>query len=147
MIADEIEAAERAAVAEEALSWLGTAYHHHARIKGVGVDCAQLLCGVYEACGLVKPVETGAYAVDWHLHHSEEKFSGWMAQYAHLVQDGPLKVGDVCLWRFGRTFSHGSIYVGDDLFVHSYIGRGVMLSRLAEEPLAGRAMQHWSFWA
>lgn len=33
---------QRAAVAQEALAWLGTPYHHHARIKGVGVDCAQI---------------------------------------------------------------------------------------------------------
>lgn len=147
MIPLELVEAERADVATEALTWLGTPYHHHGRIKGVGVDCAQLLCAVFESVGLVPKIETGPYAVDWHLHHSEEVFSNWLAKYATLKPAGEvLQVGDVCLWRFGRTFSHGSIYVGDDLFIHAYIGRGVILSRTNEDPLGGRQMQHWSFW-
>ena len=139
------EAEQRAAVAAEALSWLGTGYHHHARIKGVGVDCAQLLIGVFSACGLVPAIETGHYPVDWHMHRSEEMFSGWLARYAKLAQD-PMRAGDIVLWRFGRTFSHGSIHVGNDLLVHAYVRRGVIVSRIGEEPLDGRAMQHWSMW-
>jgi cell wall-associated NlpC family hydrolase len=139
-------------VAQEALTWLGTPYHHHARIKGVGVDCVQLLCGVFEAVGLVPPITTGHYPVDWHLHHSEEVFSGSLDQYAHLRSPGTTpQVGDMLLFQFGRTFSHGSIVVGHDsdgavLLVHSYVKRGVIVSRLTEDPLAGRAMQHWSLW-
>ena len=141
------EATQRAAVATEALTWLGTGYHHHGRIKGVGVDCAQLLCAVFEACGLVPHIETGMYPVDWHLHRNEELFSAWLRQYAHCCEPGePVQAGDVLLFKFGRTFSHGSICVGDDLLVHAYVKRGVMLSRLTEEPLAGREIQHWSFW-
>lgn len=139
------ELQQRAAVAGEALAWLGTPYHHHARLKGVGVDCAQLLCGVFEACGLVDPIDTGHYPVDWHMHRNEEVFSEWLGRFAMQV-DGPLDLGDVCLFRFGRTFSHGSIYVGDGLLIHAYIDRGVILSRPTEEPLDGRVMQHWSFW-
>ncbi len=143
----QIEATERESVALEALAWLGTPYHHHGRIKGVGVDCAQLLCAVFEACGLVAPVDLGTYAVDWHLHHNEEKFSGGMAQHAHQPDPArDIALGDVLLFKFGRTFSHGSIYVGDGLLVHAYIGRGVILSRITDEPLEGREVQHWSFW-
>lgn len=138
---------EREAVATEARSWIGTPYHHHARIKGVGVDCAQLLCGVFEACGLVSPIDTGTYAVDWHLHRSEEMFSAWCARYAKAQAQGTdLRLGDVFLFKYGRTFSHGSIYVGDGLLVHAYLRRGVILSRANEDPLDGREMQHWSFW-
>ena len=32
------EAETRAAIVAEAMSWIGTPYHSHARIKGVGVD-------------------------------------------------------------------------------------------------------------
>jgi cell wall-associated NlpC family hydrolase len=144
---ENLELSQREAVASEAMTWINTPYHHHGRIKGVGVDCAQLLCAVYEACGLVEPVDPGMYAIDWHLHHSEEQFSGWMRKYAALQLDRALLgLGDVVLFKYGRTFSHGSIYVGDGLFVHSYVNRGVMLSRAHEDPLNGRDMQHWSFW-
>ena len=33
---------------QEALTWLGTPYHHQGRVKGVGVDCGTLICEVYE---------------------------------------------------------------------------------------------------
>ena len=135
----------REAVVAEALTWLGTSYHHHARIKGVGVDCAHLLCAVFESCGLVPHIDPGNYAPDWHLHRNEEIFSGWLEKYAKPATDG-IGLGDVLLFRYGRTFSHGSIYVGDQQFIHSSIGRGVILSRWVEDPLAGREYQHWSFW-
>jgi NlpC/P60 family putative phage cell wall peptidase len=140
----------RAQVVKEAHTWIGTPYHHHARIKGVGVDCVQLLCGVFEACGLVPHVDTGFYPVDWHLHRSEELFVKALGPHATQLQPAaPRAPGDVFLFRYGRTFSHGAIYVGDDsdghgLLVHSYIGRGVILSGFHEEPLAGRVFQHWS---
>lgn len=137
---------QRVAVAGEALTWLGTPYHHHAQIKGAGVDCAQLLIGVFSACGLVPAIQTGHYATDWHMHRNDELFSAWLRQYAHPAPGEVPGLGDVWLWRYGRTFSHGSIYVGGGLFAHAYIGRGVILSRATEEPLDGRAAQRWSLW-
>ena len=140
------EAQQRAAVVDEAMTWIGTSYHHHGRIRGVGVDCAQLLCAVFEKIGLVPPIDPGNYPVDWHLHRSEEVFSEWMAKLAKPCVQRPPALGDTILFRFGRTFSHGSIYVGDSTVIHAYIGRGVILSRLDEEPIGGRETQHWSFW-
>lgn len=134
---------DRARVVAEAYSWLSpaTPYHHHARIKGVGVDCAQLLCAVYEACGLVPHVETGHYPVDWHLHHTEERFIGWLARYAAPVLTP--QAGDVAVFQYGRAFSHGAIMVDEQACIHSYIGRGVMLNRLTEAPLDGRPAIFW----
>jgi cell wall-associated NlpC family hydrolase len=37
----------------EARTWRGTPFHHQARIKGNGVDCAQLVVGVGQALGLI----------------------------------------------------------------------------------------------
>lgn len=45
----------RAEIVAEARSWLGTPYHHQARLKGVGVDCAGLLIGVARNLGMVPP--------------------------------------------------------------------------------------------
>jgi cell wall-associated NlpC family hydrolase len=140
-----VEAEQRAQVVQEARSWLLTPYHHHARIKGVGVDCAQLLAAVFEEVGLVPAIDTGFYPHDWHLHRGEEMFSAWLQKYAKPGNGTP-QPGDVCLWRYGRTMSHGSICAGDGLFIHAYLGLGVILSGSHEEPLIGRDMQHWSFW-
>jgi cell wall-associated NlpC family hydrolase len=36
----------RAAVVREAESWIGTPFHHAARVKGAGIDCLMLLAEV-----------------------------------------------------------------------------------------------------
>ena len=43
----------RAAIVAEARSWLGTPWVHQHCLKGVAVDCAQLVIAVGQACGLV----------------------------------------------------------------------------------------------
>lgn len=133
--------AQRDAVVAEALTWLGTPYHHHGRIKGVGVDCAQILCVVYETVGVVPHVDPGFYPVDWHLHRSEELYAQSLLKYAERTSTP--QPGDVALFKFGRCYSHGAIVVNDGLLVHSYIGRGVILSRADEEPLEGRDVIYW----
>ena len=45
----------RADVVAEARTWLGTRFHHQARTKGVGCDCAGLWIGVGRALNLVEP--------------------------------------------------------------------------------------------
>lgn len=114
---------ERERVVEIARSWIGTRYHHRGRIKGAGVDCAQLLIEVYAEAGLIERFDTGEYPMDWALHRDEERFIGWLARYA--VQTPCALPGDVLVFRYGRTFSHGAIVVSDTLMIHSMIGRGV----------------------
>jgi len=116
----------RTAVVAEAMSWLRTPYHHHARVKGVGVDCAQLPIGVYSAVGLIEPVKP-SYVRDWHLHRGEELYLQWVLRYAVEIDRADVLPGDLGLWKFGRTFSHGAIAVEPPLFVHAWIDRGVEL--------------------
>ena len=140
---------QRAAVVAEALTWINTPYHHHARVKGVGVDCAQLLCAVYEACGLVPHIDPGNYAHDWHLHRGEEVFIGWLEKVGAREVLAPVRPvpGDVAIFMYGRAYSHGAVVVDDRgtvSVVHAYVGRGVVRSRLDEEPLQGRTARFWS---
>lgn len=44
--------ATREQIIAEARTWLGTPWHHQARLKGVGVDCIGLAIGVAKALGL-----------------------------------------------------------------------------------------------
>jgi NlpC/P60 family putative phage cell wall peptidase len=137
--------AKRAQVVLEALTWLGTPYHHHARVKGVGVDCAQLLCAVYEACGLVPHIDPGNYAHDWHLHRGEEVLIGWLEKAGAREVQAPAP-GDVAVFRYGRAYSHGAVVVdgrGAGEAVHAYLGRGVIRTQLNEEPLQGRMGRFW----
>lgn len=128
---------KRAEVVAEAKRWIGTPYHHHGRVIGAGVDCVQILCAVYETCGVIGPTDPGFYATDWHLHHSDELYLQGLLQASAIETEDPLP-GDVVMFRFGRTWSHGGILVDDETVVHAYLHRGVIVTRLNEEPLAGR---------
>jgi hypothetical protein len=87
-------------------------------------------------------LDVGAYSTQWHLHRSAEAYLQWLEQAGAKRVQAPA-LGDIAMFRFGRTFSHSAICVGDQ-FIHAYIKRGVILSRLSEEPLQGRETQFWS---
>lgn len=127
----------RQAVVAQAMQWLGTRYHHQARMLGHGVDCAQLLCAVYEAAGVVDPIDPGNYPRDWHMHKSEERYLLWLAKVGAVFEPNP-KAGDVAMFRWGKTWAHGGIFVSPTEVVHAYIKSGVILTKLTEEPLASR---------
>ena len=115
-------AEQRSAVVAEALTWLRTPYHPCARVKGHGVDCAQILIEVYAAAGLIERFDTGHYPQDWMLHRDEERYLGFISQHAHQV---PVpQPGDIALYRFGRCVSHGAIVIDWPVIVHAYAPEG-----------------------
>jgi cell wall-associated NlpC family hydrolase len=127
----------RARIIAEARSWLRTPWHHEGRTKGVGVDCAQFLIGVYVAAGLVDEFQTDQYPPDWHLHRDEPRFLAYLLQYAEQV-NSPLP-GDVCMFKYGRHAAHGSIVVDWPLVVHAYKDDGmVVLTDVLASPLRER---------
>lgn len=126
---------ERALVAEIARSWIGTNFHHGARIKGVGIDCAQLLAAVFEEAGLVT-ADLPDYSVDWFMHEGDERYLTHLSPYTEPLADGaPIEVGDIVAFRFGRATSHAGIVVDFDaeqapVIVHAFRGLGVILDAL-----------------
>lgn len=120
----------REQILAEAKTWLNTPYHSMARVKGAGVDCGQFILAVYISCGLIEPVETGAYSPEWHLHRGEEKYLLWVKTYCNPV-DEP-EPGDIMMYQFGRCQSHGGIYMGDGEIIHAFVDRGVIISRLED---------------
>jgi cell wall-associated NlpC family hydrolase len=144
-LTEPIEPQQRQAVITEALTWLGTPYHHHGRLKGVGVDCGQSLCAIYEAADVTAPIDPGTYSTAWHLHRSEELYVQWLERVGAVRTEQP-RAGDVALFRFGRTFSHGGVLVDRHTVLHAYVHQAVILTRLDEAPLAGRPVQFWTLW-
>lgn len=124
------------AVVAEARTWLGTKHIHQAAVKGAGVDCAFLLVRVYHAVGLIPVIDPRPYPRDWHLHRSDERYLGWVEQYADRVETP--EPGDVVLYQFGRCVSHGGIVVDWPTIIHSYSGVGCTLDKGDAEFLAGR---------
>ena len=139
-----MNAERRERVVAEALSWLGTPYAHRQRLRGVGVDCAQLPLAVYEACGLIADAEVQPYAAQWHLHRGEELYLAYVQALGGREVAAP-EPGDLVLWRYGRTFSHGAILVAPARVVHAVRGQGVVLGDLdADADMWARPMRAFS---
>lgn len=127
---------ERARVVAVAHQWLGTAYHHHGRVKGVGVDCLTLLAEVFTEAGLIESPNIPHYAPDFMLHRDAERYLGGVTQYCGEVATP--EPGDIAVWKFGRCFSHGGIVVAWPLIIHAYWRRHCTL----ENALAASWLTH-----
>lgn len=99
-----ITAITRADVVAQARRWLGTPWHHQARLQGVGVDCVGLVIGVARALGLV--------ASDFDVAAYPRTPAG--ASLMHLVDlhlvrapiDAPLQPGQVVVVAFDTDPQH-----------------------------------------
>jgi NlpC/P60 family putative phage cell wall peptidase len=132
----------RAAVIEAARGWLGTPYHHMARLKGVGCDCLTLLAAVYHESGIVPAIEIPFYPPDWHLHRSVERYMHGILEYAREVEKP--QPGDVALFKFGRCFAHGAVVVEWPRVIHAWNGLGAVRGDASKPALAGRAVRFFS---
>ncbi len=142
------EAAERAAVAAEALTWLRTPYAHRQRLKGAGADCAGLPLEVYAAVGLIPPTDVGLYSNQWHLHRSAERYLEWVERFGREIPRAEARAGDFLIWRFGRTYSHGAILIDERRIVHAYAqaGKVILDDSLSQAELKSRPVKAFTFW-
>lgn len=118
------EAEERARFVKAALSFIGTPYHHCGRIKGAGVDCATLLICAAEEAGIPLDFKPPDYSPHWHLHRGAQLYLHTISKICKPVEP-PARPGDIAIWRFGRSFSHGAIVVDWPRIVHACIGHAV----------------------
>ena len=132
----------RGTIIREAESWIGTPFHHAGRVKGAGVDCLMLLAEVYERAGLSGHVEPPFYVPDWHLHQGAERYMEGLLGYARAVK-AP-EPGDIALFRFGRTFSHGAIVTGWPRLIHAYWNIGVVWGDATLHPLKKRPVRFFT---
>jgi cell wall-associated NlpC family hydrolase len=108
----------RAAVVEEALSWISTPFHDCARVKGAGVDCLNFIAAVFIETGLIEPFELPSYKPQWGSHRSEPLFLLGLERYAHRVDQ--YLPGDVVMFHYGRHASHSAIVVDARTIVHAF---------------------------
>lgn len=106
---DDIE--QRREVVRVAHSFERTPYHHHGYLKGVGVDCATLLILVFREAGVVSAGQVVDYSPQWFLHHGEEKYLAELTKYAREITQAEALIGDVVVFKTGRTFAHGGIII------------------------------------
>jgi cell wall-associated NlpC family hydrolase len=134
----------RQRIVDEARSWLRTPWHHEARVRGAGVDCAMLLAEVYHAVGVIPKIDPSGYSIDFMVHRGGTALVDWLLKFGHEV-DEP-KMGDVVTYLFGRTHSHTAIVIEwPARVIHAYRPYGMVIETHAfEGNLAGRDMRFFS---
>ncbi len=145
------EAIERKRFVDAALSYLDTPYHHAARIKGVGIDCATLLVMAGYEAGLVDQIKLPEYSPQWMLHRSEELYLQILNEHCREIEP-PARSGDIAIWKIGRTFSHAAIVIEWPQIVHAVMNRKVATDDadktmwLMFDENSPRPMKLFSFW-
>lgn len=137
-------------------SWIATPYHHRARVKGVGVDCGQLIIAAHVEAGLVPDFDTGFYTPDWHLHRYEDRYLEFVERHLarfdsaeasinqRIAEDTifELPAGAVVVFRVGRTYSHGAMVTQWPLIAHAYQPSGIVEEVVVfNTPMARRPMR------
>ncbi|MDE1149724.1 MAG: hypothetical protein PW843_24495 [Azospirillaceae bacterium] len=139
-------AEQRAAVAAEALTWVGTRYHQLADVKGAGVDCSMLLVRVFVDTAVMPAFDPRPYPPDWHLHRSEERYVAWVEQFCTEFDPAirAPEAGDVLLMHFGRCFSHGAVMIGASSLVHAFAKDGRCThGDITHEPFRSRQLRFY----
>lgn len=126
-------------IIQTAHQWVDTPYHHHARVLGAGVDCAQLVVACAIGAGLLSDDQVKTipnYPVQWHLHNHEEKLLEQLDAFGCVQLNDKLdvKAGDIVTFQFGRTTSHLGIMINETQFIHArYDAKKVVINDFNEE--------------
>jgi cell wall-associated NlpC family hydrolase len=122
---------------EEALTWLDTPYHHQACLKGVGVDCVNLIVAVGQEAGVLGAVVIEPYNLQWQLHSRDELLLNQLKKYGcrsvELVDPELIEPGLIVTFKYGRADSHAGITIGNGEFIHAAIDYG----RVVRSPISG----------
>lgn len=129
-------------IVAEARSWIGTPFHHQARLKGVGVDCAGLVIGVARALGLVP---ASFDVTSYERSPDGVSLLSYCEEHMQRIGRDEMAPGDVVVIRWRQHPQHLGI-LGDYLhgglsLIHAYSdpsGRGkVIEQRLTLEDMPG----------
>lgn len=137
------DARARAAVINEAITWLKTPFRNCADIKGEqgGVDCAMLLTRCFVDTGALLPFDPRPYPPQWHVHHDEERFLKLITEQLGAIEivDELPRVGDIAVYHWGRCYSHGALIINKDEVCHAFYKTGrCVIMRMQDTDLALR---------
>lgn len=103
---------QRAAIVSEARSWVKTPYAGHSCLKGVGVDCGQLIYGVYRACGLIPVLELPKdYSLQVAAHQTSTEYMDLIDMFFRPILESEAKPGDLVCYQLGLAMAHAGIIV------------------------------------
>jgi NlpC/P60 family putative phage cell wall peptidase len=124
----------------QARTWIGTPFHHQARLKGKGCDCLGLIVGVVDELGLQDSNGMKLAAYD-EVTYSKEPDGAYLIQkLTGLLEEVPIaeaRAGDLALFKIRENPQHLAIlsdYEGGLGMIHSFApSRRVVEHRLDDE--------------
>jgi NlpC/P60 family putative phage cell wall peptidase len=127
-------------IVAQARTWLGTPFHHQARLKGKGCDCLGLIVGVVDELGLKDRNGMKLAAYD-EVTYSKEPDGAYLIQkLTGLLEEVPIaeaRAGDLALFKVRENPQHLAIlsdYEGGLGMIHSFApSRRVVEHRLDDE--------------
>jgi len=138
---------ERAALVAAARTWLRTPFRDGAALKGVGVDCAQMVRSVAIEAGIAEVEPTGGYSAQWMLHKDDDRLIDFIRRYAVEIPQEKADVGDLVVYRVGRAFAHVAILTGPGTIIHAHkMVHGVAEGLIDGLDLKGRERRYFSPW-
>lgn len=128
---------QRAKITIEVLSWIGTPYRGWSRIKRAGVDCGQLLAGVFINTGhLPADLELPkGYSLQVAQHKEDTAYIAKIEEYMREIQEHEVLPGDVVVYKLGLAFAHaGFVIEWPGAIVHAMAHHGVALAHGRNHP-------------
>ncbi len=121
-------------IAEIAHEWLGTPFHYHQSLKGVGCDCVGLIVGVLKEAEVLEQ--------DFKLEHYgyssgiSENNLAMLEKISHKVEILEMAPGDILIFSLPNSPVHFGILLElhpHPTFIHSHVSvRKVMIHNLDE---------------
>lgn len=144
----------RAALIEEARSWLGTPFRENCAVKGKqgGVDCTRFVHAVHTACGACENVVLEVLPVEWvrswHTHHTQSRILDFFGQpevrtrLRRLDEDESRIAGDMAILKIDQTEHHVALCCGHE-FLHVMISAGVVSHSIHDKELMGYVRSYY----
>nr|BDD46834.1 peptidase [bacterium] len=139
-------------IVTQARTWLGTKFHHQARVKGVGCDCIGLVVGV--ACELELKDKDGNLLSNFDERDYAKEPNGKRLQkvldaYLRPIPLQKIKPGDVLLFRIQHDPQHVGIvsdYPEGKLgLIHCYAGTGKVVEHRLDDKWLRRVVSAYRF--
>ena len=123
-----MSSSKRAALIEEARSWLGTPYHYRAAVKGAGCDCVGLINALRAWVTGEPLLPMPAYSPDFAAAADHEPLRAAADLHLEPVALGREQPGDVLAFRWLRSAAvkHAGVLVAPDRMIHADMRAGVV---------------------
>jgi cell wall-associated NlpC family hydrolase len=143
------EAQFRDAIVAEARTWIGTPYRVGGAVKGVGVNCAQLLFCVARNAGVL-PANAPLprwYTPQLATNSKEERLIAYVTAYGAVeVAEASVKPGDIVLYKTGKAHGHAAIVLDWPRIVHALPIVGCQMGDVDEGRLGAFSRRYFTLW-